>query len=142
MELLGEYSKLPSKHATDIENLCLDFTYPGYPKLELIAKGKKTDVTSANLTDYIERVIDLTLGKGIEDQVIAFRDGFNVVFPISDLSIFNDEEKVSLIGGSNKENWDISGKYSIKNCLFILQSFTNHSKLITDLHSLHPSYTI
>ena len=111
MNLLYEYSQHP-KHDNDIANLCLDFTYPGYPKLELKARGKKTEVTEKNLQHYIEAVMDFTLGKGIEEQVIAFRNGFNLVFPINDLSIFNDEEKTTLMGGSNTENWDTTSNQS------------------------------
>lgn len=102
-------------HSKDIDDLCLDFTFPGYPKLELIPRGRKISVTKKNIGEYLEKVLDSILGQGITEQVLAFRSGFNIVFPISDLLIFNDAEKVDLMGGSITEDWSFASILFIYN---------------------------
>ncbi|CAA3011063.1 E3 ubiquitin- ligase UPL3 [Olea europaea subsp. europaea] len=64
-------------HGASIEELCLDFTLPGYPEYVLKPGNKNVDITS--LEDYISLVVDATVGTGILPQIEAFRSGFNQV---------------------------------------------------------------
>ncbi|CAI4220009.1 unnamed protein product [Parascedosporium putredinis] len=89
-----------------IDDLCLDFTLPGYPDIELVPNGSQIRVTISNVDEYLDRVIDLTLGVGVRRQVDAFRAGFNHVFPYSALSAFTPDELVSLFG-SVDEDWSL-----------------------------------
>ena len=61
-----------------IETLYLDFTYPGLPHVELIRGGADKTVTLDNLGEYIEAVVDSTVGSGVYAQVMALRAGFEV----------------------------------------------------------------
>ena len=61
-----------------IESLYLDFTYPGLPHVELIRGGADKTVTLDNLGEYIEAVVDSTVGSGVYAQVMALRAGFEV----------------------------------------------------------------
>jgi len=56
-----------------IDDLCLDFTLPGYPEIELIPDGEKVSVNMNNLEEYIIKIIDFTICCGISKQVKAFR---------------------------------------------------------------------
>ncbi|PKS11441.1 hypothetical protein jhhlp_003204 [Lomentospora prolificans] len=89
-----------------IEDLCLDFTLPGYPEIELVPNGSQIRVTISNVDDYLDRVIDLTLGTGVRRQIDAFRAGFSHVFPYSALSAFTPDELVSLFGKVD-EDWSL-----------------------------------
>ncbi|KAJ7561778.1 hypothetical protein O6H91_03G040800 [Diphasiastrum complanatum] len=87
-----------------IEDLCLDFTLPGYPEYELMQNGSNVMVNLENLEDYLSLVVDATLKTGIAAQMEAFRAGFNQVFPLSSLLIFNEEELDYLLCG-RRELW-------------------------------------
>ncbi|KAI5866199.1 hypothetical protein GGS23DRAFT_555948 [Durotheca rogersii] len=89
-----------------LEDLALDFTLPGYPEIELIPGGSHTAVTIYNVESYLEKVIDMTLGRGVKRQVEAFRSGFSQVFPYSALSAFTPDELVALFGRV-EEDWSL-----------------------------------
>lgn len=89
-----------------VDDLGLDFTLPGYPAIDLIANGSHVNLTIENVDLYLERVIDLTLGTGVERQIEAFRSGFSQVFPYSALRAFTPNELVMLFG-QIEEDWSM-----------------------------------
>jgi E3 ubiquitin-protein ligase TRIP12 len=89
-----------------VEDLSLDFTLPGYPAIELINNGSDTPVTMDNIDLYVDKVVDMTLGSGVQAQVEAFRAGFSQVFPYSALQTFTPSELVMLFGRA-EEDWTI-----------------------------------
>ncbi|KAL3422079.1 HECT-domain-containing protein [Phlyctema vagabunda] len=89
-----------------IDDLGLDFTLPGYSSIELLPNGSQMGVTIDNVERYLERVIDMTLGSGVQRQVDAFRAGFTQVFPYSALSAFTPDELVMLFGRI-EEDWTL-----------------------------------
>jgi E3 ubiquitin-protein ligase TRIP12 len=93
-----------------LDDLCLDFTLPGYPGIELEENGSHKRVTIENVDSYLEKVIDLTLGAGVRHQVDAFRTGFSQVFPYTALSAFTPDELVTLFGKVD-EDWSLESKY-------------------------------
>jgi len=95
-----------------IDDLCLDFTLPGYPEIELAPNGSQVRVTIDNVDTYLDRVIDMTLGSGVRRQVDAFRTGFSQVFPYSALSAFTPDELVTLFGRA-EEDWSLESKLSM-----------------------------
>lgn len=92
-----------------VEDLALDFTLPGYGSIELIANGADTAVTIDNVDTYVEKVLDFTLGSGVQRQADAFRAGFSEVFPYSALKAFTPDELVMLFGTSD-EDWSLESK--------------------------------
>ncbi len=89
-----------------IEDMMLDFTLPGYASIELIPGGSDIPVTIHNVADYIDRVLDLSLGSGVRRQIEAFKTGFTEVFPVSSLRAFTPNELVMLFGRV-EEDWSI-----------------------------------
>ncbi|KAL2329061.1 hypothetical protein Fmac_022488 [Flemingia macrophylla] len=85
-----------------IEDLCLDFTLPGYP--EYILKPGDEIVDINNLEEYISMVVNATVNTGIIRQMEAFRAGFNQVFDISSLQVFTPQELDYLLCG-RRELW-------------------------------------
>ncbi|GJW61431.1 E3 ubiquitin protein ligase UPL3 [Tanacetum coccineum] len=75
---------------TPVEDLCLDFTLPGY--LDYVLNNGDDNVDLNNLDECISMVVDATVKTGITRQMEAFRAGFNQVFDISDLQIFTPSE--------------------------------------------------
>ncbi|KAI0433716.1 HECT-domain-containing protein [Xylaria sp. FL1042] len=92
--------------ATVLDDLALDFTLPGFPEIELIPRGSHVQVTIDNVESYLDKVIDMTLGRGVKRQVDAFRAGFSQVFPYSALSAFTPDELVTLFGRA-EEDWSL-----------------------------------
>lgn len=88
---------------TCIEDLCLDFTLPGYP--DYLLKPGEENVDINNLEEYISLVVDATVKSGISRQLEAFRAGFNQVFDISSLLIFSPNELDYLLCG-RRELWE------------------------------------
>jgi len=85
-----------------LEDLCFDFTLPGYP--DYILKSGDENVDINNLGEYISLVVDATVRSGIVRQLEAFRAGFNEVFDISCLQIFSPNELDCLVCGL-RELW-------------------------------------
>lgn len=98
-----------------VEDLGLDFTLPGYPSIELIANGSNIAVTMDNVDLYFDRVIDLTLGSGVQRQIEAFRSGFSHVFPYTSLKAFTPKELVMLFGRV-EEDWSIESESFCGTC--------------------------
>src|SRR5690606_13717624 len=115
--------RTPAQKVADLENividnvklddLCLDFTLPGYPEIELEEGGSHKRVTIDNVASYLEKVVDVTLGSGVRRQVDAFRAGFSTVFPYSALSAFTPEELVNLFGKAD-EDWSLESKWNCR----------------------------
>ncbi|XP_020591855.1 E3 ubiquitin-protein ligase UPL3-like [Phalaenopsis equestris] len=88
-----------------IEDLCLDFTLPGFPDYILKEGEESLVVNIENLEEYINLILDATVKTGIMRQMEAFRAGFNQVFDISHLQIFSPHELDYLICG-RRELWE------------------------------------
>lgn len=105
--LAQSLESLQKMDASDIHELGLDFTLPGFTEIELHANGKDEMVTAASLDLYIREVVEMTLLHGVKPFVRAFRQGFNTIFPISAMSSFTADELVMLFGNTN-EDWSES----------------------------------
>ncbi|CAJ0573765.1 unnamed protein product, partial [Mesorhabditis spiculigera] len=95
-----------------IDDLGLNFTVnpPSavfqYKEMELIEGGADMDVTMENVELYVEKCSDYYLNSGIVEQVRAFREGFDRVFPLRSLRSFTPEEVQCLISGEQSPVWN------------------------------------
>ncbi|KAG8376513.1 hypothetical protein BUALT_Bualt09G0071200 [Buddleja alternifolia] len=87
--------------STKIEDLCLDFTLPGYPDYALVSASDSKMVHLCNLEEYVTLAVDATVKSGISRQMEAFKSGFDQVFPIKHLKIFTEEELERLLCGEH-----------------------------------------
>ncbi|CAH9078224.1 unnamed protein product [Cuscuta epithymum] len=94
-------------HNTKIEDLCLDFSLPGYTDCILTSASDSEMVNISNLEDYVSLVVDATIRSGVSRQVESFKSGFNQVFPIKNLQIFTEEELEHLLCGE-REIWNFN----------------------------------
>ena len=53
----------------------------------------------------------MAMGKGIEKQAKAFREGFSKVFPVNDLQAFSADE-LAMLFGSGEEDWSTESAFS------------------------------
>ncbi|KAF9991076.1 Ubiquitin fusion degradation protein 4 [Mortierella antarctica] len=151
-----------------LEDMSLDFTLPGYSRIDLKTGGANIPVTIYNVEEYIELAVDMTVGRGIQAQVAAFQEGFNRVFSIQDLAGFRSEELVNLFG-SGEEDWSyetlmdsikadhgfrsdspafinllqVMSEFSMEERRQFLQFITGSPKLpIGGFKNLHPPFTV
>ncbi|GLJ54185.1 hypothetical protein SUGI_1161700 [Cryptomeria japonica] len=82
-----------------IEDLCIDFTLPGFSDYPLKPGGSNILVTIDNLDEYVSLVVDATIKTGIMPQMEALRSGFNQVLCISTLQVFSENEMDTLLCG-------------------------------------------
>ncbi|CDK24097.1 unnamed protein product [Kuraishia capsulata CBS 1993] len=179
LKQLDEYSKLFKSVASQsrstatlngvtLQDLALTYVLPGYPNVNLIENGDSVDVTPENLDDYIDKIIDLTIGSGVRRQIEAFVEGFSKVFPYSAMMIFSSQELVRLFG-NGEEDWSLETLFSSINadhgytidsvsvrCLLeimsqfskeerrmFLQFMTGSPRLpVGGFKALHPSFTV
>ena len=102
-----------------VDDLSLDFTLPGYPGIELVPNGANTPVTIENVASFVDKVLDMTLGSGIQKQIESFRAGFSDAFPYTALNAFTPSELVMLFGRV-EEDWSIESKLPLSDCDFLL----------------------
>uniref|UniRef100_A0A803N3D8 HECT-type E3 ubiquitin transferase n=1 Tax=Chenopodium quinoa TaxID=63459 RepID=A0A803N3D8_CHEQI len=89
---------------TKIEDLCLDYTLPGYPEYVLSSGMDDVMVNINNLEEYISFVLDATLQTGISRQVEAFKSGLNQAISDKHLQLFTEEELEHLLCGEH-DSW-------------------------------------
>ncbi|KAJ3220520.1 Ubiquitin fusion degradation protein 4 [Clydaea vesicula] len=122
-----------------LEDLCLDFTLPGYPLIELITNGKSVSVKMDNLEEYIQLVVDFTVGNGISKQIESFRSGMNLVFNVNDLKCFSILELCLMFGGEQQEDWTYE---AIMENIKADHGYTIDSKTIKNLISMMSKFNI
>ena len=88
-----------------IDDLCLSFVLPGDDAFELCPGGVDAMVTSQNVSRYVDCIYDALLNTGIRAQVVAFRQGFDRIFPLDHLKIFYEDEIEDILCGDSKEAW-------------------------------------
>lgn len=93
--------------------------------------GTNITVSIHNLEEYVNLVAKTYLITGVHAQMVAFQEGFNLVFPLDHLRIFSVSEVETLICGAvtgSDEDWSIE-------CMY-------HHLLIQVLTSYQPCKTI
>ncbi|XP_033151038.1 E3 ubiquitin-protein ligase Ufd4 [Drosophila mauritiana] len=111
-ELINEL-KLQTQNGLEVslEDLALTFTYLpsssiyGYTQAELLPNGSSVNVTIDNLEAYCELLMNFILQDGIAQQMKAFSDGFNEVFPLKKLAAFTPSEARMMICGEQFPHW-------------------------------------
>ncbi|CAE6417906.1 unnamed protein product [Rhizoctonia solani] len=122
-------------HGAHLEDLALDFTVPGYD-IELKPGGRDISVTNSNVEEYVREVIDVVIGRGVQNQVQAFRTGFSKVFAVTDLQSFSSEE-LDLLFGNADEDWSTE---TLTDALKADHGFNVDSGAIRDLIGIMNSY--
>lgn len=123
---------------TRVEDLEIYFTLPGYEDIELVPGGADVKVTIHNVGEYVDKVIDMTLGSGVKKQVEAFRAGFSEVFPYNALRSFTPDELVMLFG-QVEEDWSLE---TLMDSLKADHGFNMDSKTVRNLLQTMSEYNL
>ncbi|PSN54376.1 hypothetical protein C0J52_11316 [Blattella germanica] len=97
-----------------IQDLGLDFTLPGHQSIELRKGGKDLALSVHNIDQYTKLVCHWFLMEGVSRQMEAFREGFETVFPLSQLQMFYPEELESVFCGGGMPAGGSGGGWDVK----------------------------
>ncbi|XP_033337253.2 E3 ubiquitin-protein ligase ctrip isoform X1 [Megalopta genalis] len=140
----------PHEKAQLIESLSLDgcpivdlglvFELPGYENIELRKGGSDIPVNIYNLDQYIKLVAHWFLHEGIFRQMEAFREGFESVFPLSQLRLFFPEELEAVFCGHAQTGgkWDVK---TLSECCRTDHGYTPDSRAIRFLFEVMSKYS-
>uniref|UniRef100_A0A183C5Q1 HECT-type E3 ubiquitin transferase n=1 Tax=Globodera pallida TaxID=36090 RepID=A0A183C5Q1_GLOPA len=81
---------------------------------ELKEGGTNIAVTEANKNEYIELLVEWRFNRGIEQQTVAFFNGFTSVFPLQWLQYFDERELELLLCGMQEidvDDWQRNTAY-------------------------------
>jgi E3 ubiquitin-protein ligase TRIP12 len=88
-----------------LSSLDIYFTFPGYD-IELKPNGQNILLTINNIEEYVNLIYDHLFYKGINNAMEAFKEGFNIIFNINELSCFTSEELEEIIFGNDDKKWE------------------------------------
>ena len=71
------------------EDLCINFTVPGYPDIEMVEGGAEKLLTGDNIEEYLQLITWWLLYKGPQEKIECIRSGYKL--------ILNDEYFVSIL---------------------------------------------
>ncbi|XP_067948711.1 E3 ubiquitin-protein ligase TRIP12-like [Watersipora subatra] len=121
-----------------IDNLCLDFTFPGYENIQLKRGGKDEQVTAENIDQYLELLCHWVFSEGIHRQMEALKEGFDSVFPSAQLAdLFTADELEQLFCGNRCTQWDTKELFD---CCRADHGYTMDSKTVGNLFEVLSSF--
>jgi E3 ubiquitin-protein ligase TRIP12 len=98
--------------------------------------------------EYVDLVVDFTIGRGIKRQINAFKAGFSSVFPYEALCAFTADELVMLFGKSD-EDWSYDSSpcqeytnVALVDCIKADHGFNIDSKSIRNLLGILSSLSL
>ncbi|CAH1991222.1 unnamed protein product [Acanthoscelides obtectus] len=124
-----------------VEDLGLDFIIPGH-SVDLMKNGRNTHVTINNLHLYLRLMSHWILNEGVARQMESLREGFESVFPLQNLRVFQPEELELVFCGSPKEHqhgWDIK---TLQECCRPDHGYTADSRAVKFLFDVLSSYDV
>lgn len=86
----------------------LFFVIPG-TEIELKPQGKDIQVNEDNLNEYLELILEVMLHKSVEQQISAFKTGFNKIANIHYLQVLKSNEVELMVCGNNddEKEWTV-----------------------------------
>ena len=85
-----------------ISDLCLSFTLPGDDAFELRPGGADVTVDVENVGEYVDAVVDATVGGGVARQLEAFRSGLRDICRPDALGVFSEAELERVLCGEGQ----------------------------------------
>ncbi len=131
----------------DIEDLCLDFTVPGWPPLAAVGNGTarvvvplrtggaEQSVTLDTLELYVDAVVRFFLVDGVQPALQAIRKGLGEVCSPLSLRCFQTEEVEELLCGGAITKWDFSVP-TLRKYVKCRQGYTHSSRAVQHLFSI------
>jgi E3 ubiquitin-protein ligase TRIP12 len=119
----------------------LDFTYPGYPEIEMIPEGAMITVEPERIEEYCALIRQFTCGeKRFEPIMNAFLQGFNAVLPFGRFECLAPEEFCTLISGERTPFTEAQMRQEINFIGFTdLDMIESFIRVVSKMSPLHQS---
>ena len=89
------------------EDLCVNFTLPGFPDIEMMEGGSDTILSIDNLENYLKLLIWWILYENPQKSIKEVRKGFERILDPSLMQYFYPHEFEELFCGLTKEQWTV-----------------------------------
>ena len=99
------------------EDLCVNFTLPGYPEIEMMEGGSETILSIQNLEKYLKLIVWWLLYKNPQQNIKLIRKGFRMVLNADVMKYLYPHEYEEILCGPMNEQWTID--YLKKHCILI-----------------------
>ncbi|CAE7225203.1 unnamed protein product [Symbiodinium necroappetens] len=103
-ELHSSLENIRDMDADKLEGLCIDFTMPGHPSIELKPGGAGYSLNGSNREEYLHRVAEVALVEAVAPQINAFRTAFKELLPLETCRIWSEQELSFIIVGSSVQD--------------------------------------
>jgi len=100
-ELYSSLANIRDMDGSKLEQLCIDFTMPGHPQIELKPGGAGVSLNGANREEYLSRVAEVALVEAVAPQINAFRTAFRELLPLEACRIWSEQELSFIIVGAS-----------------------------------------
>jgi len=132
-ELYSSLANIRDMDHSNVEQLCLDFTLPGYPQIELKPGGASITVTGSNRAEYLQRVVEVSLVEAVAPQLDAFRAAFKELLPIDTCRIWSEQELAFIIVGSSVQEDVFWNMEHLESKIKAQHGYTDDSRCFKDL---------
>ncbi len=102
---LNELNNILLYNNCKLEDVGITFNLPGYENIYLKENGGEILLNANNFEEYINLIFNTLCFEGISESIKAFKNGFNLVFPIKSLKCFHSFEICEHICGSFNDIW-------------------------------------
>jgi E3 ubiquitin-protein ligase TRIP12 len=109
--------------------------------MKLKEDGDNIDLTIDNLEEFVDLIALLFLSKGIEKQIMAFKEGFEYFLPINTLQLFSPDELDLLICGTPEDIISWTPNEIIENAKFE-GGYSSSSRTVIYLANVLVSFNI
>jgi len=141
-ELFASISRMRDMDSDVLAGLCVDFSLPGHPHIDLKPGGASLSLTSSNLQEYISRVAEVSLVTAVAPQIQAFCSAFRTLLPLEACAIWSEKELASIIvGASVKDNacWSLD---HLGAHIKAQHGYTADSRCFRDLLALMANFSV
>ena len=100
---------------SSFEDICINFTLPGFPDIEMMDDGKDTLLSIDNLEEYLKLLVWWLLHKGPQESIGHIQNGFRKIISSKLMQMILPDEFEHLFCGIQNEEWKM--EYIKDNCL-------------------------
>jgi len=125
-----------------LQSLCITFTLPGNPEIELMPGGADVTLPKANLEDYINKVAEFSMVTAVAPQLEAFRTAFSELLPLSACDLWTEEELASMIVGSSVRDDACWTMEHLSSHIKAQHGYSAESRCFRDLLTLMANLTV
>lgn len=132
-ELYSSLVNIRDMDSSKVAELCLDFTLPGYPKIELKPGGAGITVTGDNRAEYLRRIVEVSLVEAVAPQLNAFRAAFEELLPLETCRIWSEQELAYIIVGASVQEDAFWNMEHLSSKIKAQHGYTSESRCFKDL---------